>query len=149
MTYNCFAILSQVTVKYPFEDALLVDLQSIYMNGKAVLLAFYQDGTIQTVDPATGNTSVLAVVTNITRQINCVSVRPASQEIFLFTMNSDGKPHYAITTFNYNTLQTVRTHTMFFLTNASIFFFFICLFRLFFFSFFFSLTFFVDNSSIL
>jgi hypothetical protein len=100
----------QVQMKYPFEDALLVDLQSVYINGSATLLAFYQDGTVQTVNPTTGATATLTVATNITRQINAVTVVPDSTLIYLLTMNSDGHPQYAITTLNYANLETSDTY---------------------------------------
>jgi hypothetical protein len=114
------ANVSNVTYTYPrtvfsystsgTDFQTMVGLETVYLNGQGIVLVFLQNGQVMKVDPTSGASTPFASLCNNTRQVNAVTYRENTRQIFLLTQSSlNPEPDYAFVTFDYATLATTES----------------------------------------
>jgi hypothetical protein len=97
------------TFGYTNPGQTMVGMETVYLDNKQLVLVFFDDGSVEKVDPSTGAGTPYTTLVNASRQINCVVYRENSREILVLTQTLDAtKPNYSVLTFNYATKQTTE-----------------------------------------
>jgi hypothetical protein len=106
-TWSAKSLTPQVKFSFPQGGDILVGLEVVQLDGAEMVLVFYNDGTVAQVDPSSGTMKPYSSTVNPnTRQVNCVTYRPDTRDIFMLTQNQLGDPQYGILTFNFATRQS-------------------------------------------
>ncbi len=96
----------QVTYNITNPGANMVGMEQVYLGSASTLLVFFDDGSVTQVDPASGASQPYTTVCNQTLQVNAVTARENTRDIFLLTITTlSVVPTYGIITFNYATRQ--------------------------------------------
>jgi hypothetical protein len=91
----------------------MIGLETVYLGSQQVLLVFFDDGSVEQVDPVTGAGTPYTTLVDATRQVMCTVYRENSREIMVLSMSlTERVTNYAVHVFNYATRQVTSTVIM-------------------------------------